>query len=296
VRSLREEHRVGLGYLESVTDLLQRVRNAHPTHGSFEAAEIQWWWTISRSTDNFDQLFWYDEQGRPEAAVIVTDWGDGSSLLYSEPTLVVIFMPDPTPEWVAHVVERGLAHIGERGIESVELEVDRADGAMRELLLDHGFAVKGDGLMECWLDVDDRPNISPLLGEYRLRTRSDTMERPHHMARPERPDFERRLAQLSLYRPDLDLLIVDGKDTIAAYGLFWFDPETGTGVVEPMRTADDHQQRGLARHILTTGLERLAEAGAKRISITFEPENPASSHLYRSVGFEVHRQTDIFAR
>ena len=45
---------------------------------------------------------------------------------------------------------------------------------------------------------------------------------------------------------------------VAAYGLFWFDPATATGLVEPMRTEDDHQRRGLARHVLTAGVDLLA--------------------------------------
>ena len=40
--TVREEHRVGLHYLESVTELLQRVRSAHPTKGLYQAAEMQW--------------------------------------------------------------------------------------------------------------------------------------------------------------------------------------------------------------------------------------------------------------
>ncbi len=293
---MREEHRVGIQYLEAVTALLQRVRSAHPTHGSYEAAEIQFWWSIPRSTDRLGQLFWFDDLGRPEAAVIVTDFGDGSSLLYEDPTLVVIVMPDADPEWVAHVVERGLAHVAECGIGAVELEVDRADDVMREVLFGHGFTIKGDGLSECWLDAGARPEISPLHEDYRLFSRRDTMQRPHHMTHPRRPDVEQRLLQTSLYRSDLDLLILDSEDDLAAYGLFWYDPETATGVVEPMRTQDDHQRRGLARHILTTGVDLLAEAGAERISITFGPDNPASGPLYRSVGFEPHRQTDVLSR
>lgn len=42
--------------------------------------------------------------------------------------------------------------------------------------------------------------------------------------------------ETSLYRSDLDLLILDQHDQVAAYGLFWFDPQTATGLVEPMRT------------------------------------------------------------
>jgi predicted N-acetyltransferase YhbS len=116
------------------------------------------------------------------------------------------------------------------------------------------------------------------------------------MAHPRRPDVEQRLQQTSLYRSDLDLVVLDANDEVAAYGLFWYDPVTATGVVEPMRTLDDHQRRGLARHLLTSGLDLLAEAGAERISIAYHPDNPASGHLYRSVGFEPYRQTDVYHR
>jgi len=255
----------------------------------YEAADLQWWWRTPRSTDIFRQLFWFDHLGRPEAAVIATDWGDRIAL---DP----IIMPDATPDWVAHVIERGLAHASESGFGAVELEVDRADDVMRAVLVGHGFAIKEDGLVETWLAADARPAISPLHEGYRLSSRRDTMLRPHHMIKRSGPDVEKRLLQTSLYCSDLDLLILDRDDNHAAYGLFWYDPETATGLVEPMRTEDDHQRRGLARHILTTGIDLLAEAGAVRIKICFEPDNPASRGLYLSVGFEPVKQTDVLAR
>jgi RimJ/RimL family protein N-acetyltransferase len=89
--------------------------------------------------------------------------------------------------------------------------------------------------------------------------------------------------------------VFDSNDEVAAYGLFWYDDQTQIGLVEPMRTEDVHQQRGLARHILTAGLDLLAEAGAERIKICYEPDNPASGHLYRSVGFQPDRQTQVFS-
>lgn len=291
---MREEQLVGLEYLEALTTLLQRIRRAHPTDGLYDAAEMQWWWTIPRSTDTFGQLFWFDDSGYPLSAVIATDWGDGPSLLYEEATLVVLVMPGADGELLEHVVDRGLAHAAESGISTVELEVDRVDEVMRGLLFSRGFTIKEDGLVECWLDAGVRPPVSPLHEGYRLTSRQGTIRQPHHLSAPNRPDFEKRLLQLSLYRPDLDLFIVDSEDNLAAYTLFWFDSETETGVVEPMRTLDGHQQQGLGRHMLTAGINRLSEAGALRIKITYEPDNPASGRLYRSVGFEPHRQNDVF--
>ena len=292
MHELREEHRVGLDYLEAVTVLLQRIRGAHPTAGLYEAADRQWWWAQRpRPTDNLPQLFWFDHLGRPEAAVIATDSGDRVQL---DPMV----MPHAAPHWVAHVIERGLDHANELGIEAICLEVDCDDDVLRAVLFGHGFTIEEGGVVEMWLAADARPQISPLHEGYRLFSRLETMQRPHHMISPKRdhPDPELRLRRTSLYRPDLDLVVHDSGDSVAAYGLFWYDPKTATGLVEPMRTEDDHQRRGLARHILTTGLDLLAEAGAQRIKICYEPNNPASGSLYLSVGFEPHRQTVLFSR
>lgn len=297
MRTVREQYRSGIDYLNAATALLQRVRNAHPTKGLYEAADLQWWWRTSRSTDHLPQLFWFDRLGRPEAAVIATDWGDGVAL-------APIVMPDATAEWVAHVMERGLAYANERGFCAVDLEVDRADAVMREVLVGHGFAIEDDGtdgssvslsVVEAWLAADARPPISPLHENYRSCSRFDTMQRPHHMTRAG-AEVETRLRQTSLYRADLDLCALDSGDSVAAYGLFWFDPETATGLVEPMHTEDDHRRRGLARHLLTMGIDRLAGAGAVRIKVCFRPDNPASRDLYLSVGFEPVKQTVVFSR
>jgi predicted N-acetyltransferase YhbS len=288
--SLREQQLVGLDYLEAVTTLLRRIRSTHPTAGLWEAADRQWSWRTPRPTDTLPQLFWFDDDGRPEAAVITTHSEHGVDF---DP----MFLPDAPPDWRAHVVERGLAHAADGGFDAVELEVDRADDTMRNVLFEHGFTTKGDGTIEAWLSATARPETSPLHEDYRLSNRIDTMHGPHHMTNSARnhPDPEARLRQTSLYRADLDLVVHDRGDNVAAYGLFWYDPVTATGLVEPMRTEDDHQRRGLARHVLTTGIGLLADAGAERIKIVYEPGNPASRDLYLSVGFEPHRHTDILA-
>ena len=83
-------------------------------------------------------------------------------------------MPDVTPDQVAHVVDRGLAHAAKCGIDEVDLEVDRDDDVLRAVLFDHGFTVKEDGAVEAWLSADARPEISPIAEDYRLSTRADS--------------------------------------------------------------------------------------------------------------------------
>ena len=283
--SPRQGFRTGLDSLEAVTALLQRNRGAHPTAGLYEAADLQWWWRVPRSTDEIPQLFWFDDVG-PVAAAILTDWG---SRVAFDP----IFLPDAPPDWIARVVGRGLEHARSSGFDAIGVEIDRADDVIRSLLGGHGFTVEEDSVVETWLAADDRSEISPLAAGYRLASRAETADRPHHFGARSRPNVEARLQQTSLYRADLDLAVFDANDDPAAYGLFWHDPTTATGLVEPMRTEDAHQRRGLARHILTTGIDRLATAGAPRIKICFEPDNEASKHLYLDAGFRPDRETVV---
>ena len=77
--------------------------------------------------------------------------------------------------------------------------------------------------------------------------------------------------------------------------MFWHDPTTGMGVVEPMRTDDDHQQKGLARHILTSGVAMLRAAGAGPVSIGYEPDASVQVARRRVVGFEPNASTALFA-
>lgn len=286
---MREEHLAGMRYLGEVTTLLQRVRAAHPTAGVYEAADFQWWWRKPRSTDVLPQLFWFDDDGRPAAAVIATDWGDAIGL---DP----IVLPNATPDWIRHVLERGLAHANESGLDGVDFVIDRADEFMAAVLAGHGFTKVQDEAVDSWLASDARPAISPLHSDYRLATRLDMPSAPHAKGVRDGSEFQERLLQTSLYRLDLDLVVLDREDRGAAFGVFWFDPDTATGLVEPLRTEDEHQRRGLARHVLTNGINLLFDAGVDRIKIAWEPDNVAANTLYASVGFKSPRECAVVSR
>lgn len=289
VRTSREHQLVGLEALAAATALLQRVRSAHPTAGLYEAADLQWWWRTPRSTDDDPQLFWFDDDGRPAAAVVGTDWRDRVALAF-------IVLPGTAPGSVVELADRGLAHAADVGWSPITVEVDPADVVAVDALARHGFTSPAAGVVESWLAASDRPAVRPLPGGYRLVSRPAVTSVPHHMAGRSGPDVEARLRQTSLYRSELDLVVLGTSDDVAAYGLFWFDPTTATGLVEPMHTEAPHRRRGLARHILTSGIARLAHAGATRIKICHEPDNLAAGDLYRSVGFQPLRETVVFTK
>jgi predicted N-acetyltransferase YhbS len=95
---------------------------------------------------------------------------------------------------------------------------------------------------------------------------------------------EERLGQCSLYDPELDLSVETDGGRVAGYSLYWFDPMTKVGLVEPVRVEDECQRRGLGRAMLTAGIDRLAMRGAERVKIGYGTEGAAA--LYQGVGFQ----------
>lgn len=288
---MEQRRYAGIEFVRVASALAQRIRGTHRTAGLFEAADLQWWWRTVRSTDLIEQTVWFDDDG-PMATTVATDWGDRVSF-------APMALPDAPPDRLTTVIDVGLRELAAHGIDTVDVEVRRTDDVVAGILGDRDFAVTDDGVIEAWLDPSDRRDVSPLHADYRCATRAETAAehppRPHHMVDRSGTTVEARLRQTDLYRPDLDLVVVghDGDD--AGYGLFWFDPATRTGLVEPMRTEEAHRRRGIARHVITTGLDRLATAGAERVKICVEPGNDAALNLYLDVGFEPVARTDVWS-
>ncbi len=97
------------------------------------------------------------------------------------------------------------------------------------------------------------------------------------------PDVEARLRQTSLYDPRLDLAVLAPDGSVAGYSLFWHDPVTGVGLVEPVRVEDEHAGRGIGYAMIGAGLDRLARAGATTLKIGWESER--AGVLYTRLGF-----------
>src|SRR5205823_9564093 len=136
-----------------------------------------------------------------------------------------------------------------------------------------------------WMNAQNRPNVAALPEGFALVDRAEQTTRPHPMQRRSGEGVEARLRQCSLYDPALDLAVEAADGRSAGYALFWFDPVTAVGIVEPMRVEDAYQRRGLARAMLTAGLDRLAQRAARRLKVGFATD--AARQLYVGAGFRV---------
>jgi predicted N-acetyltransferase YhbS len=269
---VRRELLRGLGRLNAATTVLQRARRADPLGGMWEAADVQWWWRRPRATDELALPAWFDEVG-PVAAAGLTAWGDTwQADVFAVPAIV-----DEEDVWVATLEAAGAY----RGV-ALELLVSAEDAPLVSLALESGFAMTDELSGTAWMDPDRRPPVARVDG-FAIVDRMTRADRPHPMIARNGALVEARLRQCSLYDPALDLAVEDVDGRVAGYALFWFDHTTRVGLLEPMRVEDEYQRRGLARMLLTNGLDRLARKGARRLKVGFETD--AARDLYLGAGF-----------
>jgi predicted N-acetyltransferase YhbS len=246
--------------------------------GMWEAADVQWWWRRPRVTDDLALPVWFDHDG-PVAAAGLTAWDDGWQVdVFAVPSIV------PEDEVWVGALEVAAGHGGE----ALKVLVRSDDARLVELALQSGFAMTDERSGTTWMDTDQRAAVANVDG-FAVVDRVARADRPHPMIARNGEAVAERLRQCSLYDPTLDLAVEDADGEVAGYALFWFDPMTLVGLVEPMRVEDEYQRRGLARMVLTSGLERLARRGARRLKVGFESD--AARSLYVGAGF-VQTSTD----
>ena len=267
----------GIDALNLASALLQRMRLADPLAGVWEAADVQWWWGIPRSSDRVDQIFWADERG-PVAGVYATSWRNDR---WEINPIIVPGISSVSPNAVWQTTQ----DIGEQyAPNGYDVPFGDDDAAFRTFASASGL-VAGDSDWTGWMPASDVPEVAPLPEGFTIVDRRQRADQPHPMAARNGESIAARLSQLSLYDPSLDLAIETEDGRHAAYILFWIDPVTNVGMIEPVRTEDDFQRRGLARALITYGMNLLVEKGATRLKVSWETE--AAGALYSRVGFQV---------
>lgn len=272
---VREVRAVGYEALLLATELLQRARRADPEAGLWEAADVQWWWQRPRRSDEVEKVFWLDDDG-PVAGVLLTSWTDDA--WQCDPVVVPRASSlEPGALWI-----RALEHAAKHSVKKFEIPVRDDDAIFRELAQRSGFTT-GHQDSTAWMDAADRPAVSALPEGYVLIDRTQRRHAPHPMRHRNGDGVAQRLGQCPLYDPELDLAIETADGRVAGYSLYWFDPTTKVGLVEPVRVEDEFARQGLARAMLSAGIDRLVTRGAERVKVSYETD--AAAALYQGVGF-----------
>jgi GNAT superfamily N-acetyltransferase len=275
---MRQQSLAGLERLAAVTALLHRIRLGDPRCGVWEAADPQWWWRRPRVSDDVASPVWFDDADQPIAAAVLTEWPHAWTLdVIRLPGLTMTIDDLATPAWT---------ELRRREPPPVIESIVRADDVELTAWFEgRGFAA-ADESWSGWQAASSRPAVADLPTGYELvdrAVRGEDVAPGHPMVARNGPDVEARLRQTTLYDPRLDLAVLAPDGSVAAYSLFWHDPVTGVGLVEPVRVEDEHAGRGIGYAMISAGLERLAKAGATRLKIAWESER--AGELYTRLGF-----------
>jgi GNAT superfamily N-acetyltransferase len=268
--TLRELHPVGLDYLRVATQLLQDARLAEPDGGTWEAADLHWWWRVDQHDDPDMQAIWADGD-TPIVGVTFTRWKEslGCDLLGTDAAV---------SEHAGALWEYVRGRFTDRTVEMIVRDDDPTRIAAAERAgFESAHPMWGRGC----INLGARPPSPGLPAGMRIEAYAGSA---HPMVARNGEHVAQRLAECSLYRADLDLALRDG-DQLAGYAIFWADPVTGVGLLEPMRIEDAYQGRGLGKVLIAAGLDRLATAGCTRLKVSFELSNEAAVRLYAWAGY-----------
>lgn len=282
---LREIAAHGQEALDLATRLLQRCRLADPYAGVFEAADIQWSWRTPRESDDIEKTFWIDDHG-PVAGLYLTS--TATNIWQIDP-LIVPGCSGIEPE---KVWARAMEFTAANPDKSIVIPVADDDDHFRQLAIDSGLTAT-DQDFTGWMQAEHKPELAEIAARFTLVDRTLRDGTPHPMRHRSGDQIAARLKQCSLYDLTLDLAIESPDGQPAGYSLFWFDPVTRVGLIEPVRVHDDYQRKGLARAMVTHGIHRLVAKGAERIKVSWETEGAGA--LYSSVGFQQQSTTTWYS-
>ncbi len=90
---------------------------------------------------------------------------------------------------------------------------------------------------------------------------------------------------------DHERVVVAPDGRFAAFLIYWLDPISKSGLFEPVGCHKDFQRRGLTKALMYEAMEHMVKAGMEKAVVLHESDNPASTHLYASVGFKENFKT-----
>lgn len=269
--------------LRTAADLMSAAWRAGSPFVAESPAAIEWWYALTHPDPLGDHLRLWFEGSRAVA------WS------WHEP-----------PELETHVWSGDLDRDTAIFRAIVQAAVDEADGgevsafaadgdpASIGVLTGLGFRPEGRRLSQWQRNASDGP-LEPvrLPDGYRIRGLTGGTEFAarvalHRAAFPtSRLTAEKyaRLLTVPHYRLEDDLVVEAPDGTLAAFALGWLDPVGRVAEFEPVGTDPQHQRRGLSRAVVTAGLARFFDAGARTVQVYADASEAAAEALYASIGF-----------
>lgn len=180
--------------------------------------------------------------------------------------------------------------------------VNLHDTARHSLLAEHGYLAQGvwQYLERRLIDPLPLPQLPPGFSVRSLRNDDESVARAVLLGTvfgaPPQPDHYRQLMHAPGYVRDLDIVAVAPDQRLAAFALCWIDLENKVGQFEPVGTASEFRQQGLAQAVLYEGLRRMRRYGAERVIVIVESAEEAACRLYASVGFEHQWNLSLYTK
>lgn len=287
--------------LERMLRLVSASANADgPEFGHFHRGDVVWglFPNLTKDPTTFVRLF---EDGRGALRGFV--W------LYppDEFATVVNTAATGAADFLREMIAWAGGHLG--GDRAVETQVPSSDTPQQEALLSLGYrrTDRAPYQLNAQPLVDEIPApVLPPGAVVRPVRHDDSAEVEARVAlhrevwEPSKFSAEgyARLRTKPVYRPDLDLVAVTPSGDLAAYAIVWWDPETTTGLFEPVGAAVAHRRQGYARAVMYEGLRRLRAMDASHaavVSATDVKSEPAR-RLYAATGFEVVARFEVWER
>lgn len=88
-------------------------------------------------------------------------------------------------------------------------------------------------------------------------------------------------------------------DTLVGFLMYAQDPDDGLYYINRLMIDEKYQSKGYGRQALEILIEHLRSKGIKQVDILHRPDNEIAIKLYRSLGFELTKETlgeDVVSR
>jgi len=95
-----------------------------------------------------------------------------------------------------------------------------------------------------------------------------------------------RFMDSTVYDPQNDILVESPSNEISSFCLLWSDRTTRVGLFEPVGTHPRYRRLGLAKAVMTAGMQRLKDLGMTHANVCFESENLPAIQFYERLGFK----------